>query len=78
VAKEGSDKATVLKFYKFMLSDDVLDLYIRGLYTSAPKLTYMLPPKINYMKKMAHEDHIYRQISKEAYQKSKPYPHYRP
>ncbi len=61
-----------------MLSDAVLDLYIKGLYTSHPKLTYMLPPKKSYMRRLAHEDHTYRQISKEAYQKTKPYPHFYP
>lgn len=54
VAKRSTEqrKKEVLDFYRFMLSDEVLDVYVKGLYTNSPKTTYLLPPTISYLDKL--------------------------
>ncbi len=60
IAKEDSNRETVLQFYKFMLSDQILDIYVRGQYTNDPKTTYLLPPTKSYMNKMVNSDPLYK------------------
>ena len=67
IAKNDSNRQTVLKFYKFMISDEVLDIYIGGKYTNGPKTTYLLPPTKSYMNKMASSDPLYSQIYKSSF-----------
>jgi hypothetical protein len=77
VAKDGLDRDTVLAFYKFMLSDAVLDVYVKGLYTKDPKTTYIIPPTIKYNKQISRADDIYRAISRTAFI-GQQYPLYQP
>jgi hypothetical protein len=62
IAKDGIDRKTVLDFYRFMLTDEVLDLYVNGKYTKDPKITYILPPTVEYFDKMSKTDKIYEYL----------------
>jgi hypothetical protein len=57
VAKDPNNtnkRKTILDFNKFMIQDDILDIYMKGLYINReespnnqwPNYTYLLPPKI--------------------------------
>lgn len=51
-----------------MISDRILDIYVKGEYTNSPgTTTYLLPPTRNYLKRMAHRDYIYESISQTAF-----------
>lgn len=68
VAKSTSDKQTTLDFYEFMVSDKILDIYIKGKYTNSPRTTtYLLPPTRSYLRRIAHSDYIYKTISQTAF-----------
>lgn len=63
MAKNTADpqtKKTILDFYKFMLSDEILDIYINGLYTDKPHKTYLIPPTVDYMNRLIKYDRIYK------------------
>ena len=68
VAKKASDKNTTLSFYEFMISDKILDIYIKGEYTDSPgTTTYLLPPTRDYLRRIAHRDYLYESISQTAF-----------
>jgi hypothetical protein len=52
-------ESTILAFNKFMISDDVLDIYTKGLYLNRnsshqwSNYTYLLPPAKEYFKKLS-------------------------
>lgn len=51
-----------------MISDKILDIYIKGEYTNSPgTTTYLLPPTRHYLRRMAHRDYIYESISQTAF-----------
>jgi hypothetical protein len=42
-----------------MISDEVLDIYTHGRYTKRKKKTYITPPTINYLEKIAQNNLVY-------------------
>lgn len=51
-----------------MISDKILDIYVKGEYTNAPgTTTYLLPPTRSYLKRMAHRDYLYESIAQTAF-----------
>lgn len=61
-----------------MLSDNILDIYVKGLYTNSPKTTYLIPPTISYFKKLIRTDRLYGLISDSAFHNKKQFPIYQP
>jgi hypothetical protein len=71
-----TDRATVLRFYEFMLSDPVLDIYIQGQYTARPMTTYLLPPTVDYFNNLVEVNPLYREIYNSAYNDALHFPIY--
>lgn len=57
-----------------MLTDSILDIYIKGLYTLAPKTTYLLPPTVAYLNNLVKKDVLYKEIYKSAFENAQQYP----
>lgn len=62
IAKDTADKKTVINFYNAMLSDEMISIYTKGLYTINQKPTYLIPPTYSSFKTLIEGDFYYQKL----------------